>query len=148
MQPLRRFALTWTVAAIAILAAGQDAGTQQPGAVSVTAGYGTPVDAPRGWDGAVDSMNRNRELVVRSRLEDRTLLGRGHEYLAQVVDGIPVFGGGVARQFDAVGVTMSLLGALHLGVDVDTSPRLSAAEMAARLEQAQGGRRNRRDGRC
>ncbi len=121
-------------------------------------------------------MNRNRELVGRPRLEDRTLPGRGHEYLAQVVDGVPVLGGGVARQLDAAGVTISLLGTLHLvlrhsqmfghgcsdspndcgpqthvrirelwrdrplGIDVDTTPGLSAAEMADRVEQAQGGR--------
>ncbi len=106
----------------------------------MTAGYDTALDVLRQWDGAVDSMNRSRELVVTSRLEDRTLPGRGHEYLAQVVDGVPVLGGGVARQLDAAGVTMSLLGTLHVGIDVDTTPGLSAVEVAARLEQAQGGR--------
>ena len=140
MHPLHRSVLTWTVAAAAILAAGQDAAAQQPGPVSVTAGYDTALDVLRQWDGAVDSMNRSRELVVTSRLEDRTLPGRGHEYLAQVVDGVPVLGGGVARQLDAAGVTMSLLGTLHLNLDVDTTPGLSAAEVADRLEQAQGGR--------
>ena len=140
MHPRHRSALTWTVAAVAILAAGQDGAAQQPGPVSVTAGYDTALDVLRQWDGAVDAMNRNRELVVTSRLEDRTLPGRGHEYLAQVVDGVPVLGGGVARQLDAAGVTMSLLGTLHLGLDVDTTPGLSAAEVADSLEQAQGGR--------
>ena len=139
MRPLYRSAPTWTVAAVAILAAGQDVAAQQPAAVSVTAGYGTPLDALRQWDAAVNSMNRNRELVVRSRLEDRTLPGRGHEYLAQVVDGVPVLGGGVARQLDAAGVTISLLGTLHPGIDVDTTPGLSAAEVADRLEQARAG---------
>ena len=140
MNPLHRSVLTWTVAAAAILAAGQDGAAQQPGPVSVTAGYDTALDMLRQWDGAVDAMNRSRELVVTSRLEDRTLPGRGHEYLAQVVDGIPVLGGGVARQLDAAGVTMSLLGTLHLNLDVDTTPGLSAVEVADRLEQAQGGR--------
>lgn len=42
MQPLQRSAPTWTVAAVAILAARQDVAAKQPGAVSVTAGYGTP----------------------------------------------------------------------------------------------------------
>ena len=47
MQSFHRFALTWTVAAVAILAAGQDAATQEPGAVSVAAGQDTGVDALR-----------------------------------------------------------------------------------------------------
>ena len=80
-------------------------------------------------------MNRNRELVVTSRLDDRTLPGRSHEYLAQAVDDVPVLGGGVARQVDAAGVTMSLLGTPHLGLDVDTTPGLSAAEVADRHER-------------
>ena len=42
MRPLHRSALPWTVAAVAILAEGQDVAAQQPGPVSVTAGYDTP----------------------------------------------------------------------------------------------------------
>jgi Zn-dependent metalloprotease len=140
MQPLDRFALTWTVFSVAFLLAGQDAAAQPPGAVSVTAGSGARLRALRQWDAAVDSMNRNRELVVTSRVEDRALPGRTHEYLAQVVDGVPLLGAGVARQLDAGGVTISLLGALHPGINMDTTPGLSAAEVAARLEQAQAGR--------
>ena len=140
MLSLHRFALTSIVVAVAVLTAGQDATAQQPGAVSVTAGSSAPLDALRQWDAAVDSMNRNRELVVTSRVEDRALPGRTHEYLAQVVDGVPLLGAGVARQLDASGVTISLLGALHPGIDVDTTPSLSAAEVAARLEQGQAGR--------
>ena len=106
----------------------------------MAAGHDTGVDALRQWDAAVDRMTRNGDLVVTSRLDDRTLPGRSHEYLAQAVDGVPVLGGGVARQIDAAGVAISLLGALHPGIGVDTTPGLSAAEVAARLEQAQGGR--------
>ena len=140
MQPLHRFTLTWTVVAVAVLTAGDDVAAQPPGAVSVTAGAGAPLAALRQWDAAVDARSRNRELVVTSRLDDRALPERTHEYLAQVVDGVPVLGGGVARQLDAGGVTISLFGALHPGIDVDTTPALSAAEVAARLEQAQAGR--------
>ena len=137
MPSFPRFA--WTVAAIATVTAAQDAAAQPPAAVSVTAGHDTGVDALRQWDATVDRMTRNGDLVVTSRLDDRTLPGRTHEYLAQVVDGVPVLGGGVARQLDASGVTISLLGALHPGINVDTTPGLSAAEVAARLEQARGG---------
>ena len=140
MSSFPRLALMWTVAAIATLAPAQDASTQQLGAVSVTAGHDTGVDALRQWDLAVDRTTRSGGLVVTSRLDDRTLPGRAHEYLAQVIDGLPVFGGGISRQLDAAGVTVSLLGALHMDVDVETTPALSPAEVARGLEAARGAR--------
>ena len=140
MSSSSRVALTWTVTAIATLAAAQDAATQQPGAVSVTVGHDTGVDALRQWDATVDRMTRNGDLVLTSRLDDRTLPGRAHEYLVQVIDGVPVFGGGIARQLDAAGVTVSLLGTLHQGIDADTTPTLSPADAALVLERAQAGR--------
>ena len=97
MSSFPRFALMWTVAAIATLAPAQHASTQLLGAVSVTAGHDTGVDALRQWDVAVDRMTRSGGLVVTSRLDDRTLPGRAHEYLAQVIDDLPVFGGGISR---------------------------------------------------
>ena len=139
MQCISRFAGTWTVAGIVtLIAAGQHAAAQQP--VSVTAASGTDLDALRRWDTAVDRMTRTGDLVVTSRLDDRALAGRSHEYLAQAVDGVRVLGGGVSRQLDAGGATVSLLGTLHQGIDVDTTPTLSANEVASHLEQAHGGR--------
>ncbi|MCY4508010.1 MAG: hypothetical protein OXG35_13785, partial [Acidobacteria bacterium] len=140
MPSFHRLPLTWIVAAIATLAAAQDAATQQPGPVSVTAGHDTGVDALRQWDATVDRMTRNGGLVVTSRLDDRALPGRVHEYLAQVVDGVPVFGGGISRQLDAAGVTVSLLGTLHRNIDVETTPALSSVEAARGLEAAPGAR--------
>lgn len=55
-------------------------------------------------------------------------------------NGVPVFGGGISRQLDTAGVTVSLLGTLHLNIDVETAPALSPAEVAGRLEAAQGAR--------
>ncbi len=140
MKSLHRVAPAWTIAAIAILAAVQDVATQQPGAVSVNAGYGTGVDALRRWDETVDRLTRTGGLVLTSRRGDRARPGRTHEYLAQAVDGVPVLGGGVSRQLDAAGVTVSLLGTLHRNIDIGSAPALSAADAAAGLERARGGR--------
>ena len=140
MPSFRRFVFIWTVAASTVVAAGQDAATQQPGAVAVTAGNDTDLDALRQWDATVDRMTRNGALVVNSRLVDRTLRGRAHEYLAQTIDGVPVLGGGISRQLDAAGATVSLLGTLRRNIDVDTAPALSTTEAVFLLERAQGGR--------
>ncbi|MCY4598671.1 MAG: hypothetical protein OXF27_01980, partial [Acidobacteria bacterium] len=139
MQFIHRFASTWTLATIAFLAAGQDAATQEPAAVSVAAGHGTGVDTLPQWDEVVDRLTEAETLVATSRVADRTVPGRAHEYLAQAVDGIPVLGGGISRQLDAAGVTVSLLGTIHQNIDVDTAPTLTATEVVFLLERAQGG---------
>ena len=48
-------------------------------------------------------------------------------------------GGGVSRQLDGSGVTVSLFGTLHQGIAADTTPALSGAEVAALLEVMRGG---------
>ena len=139
MRTAPRLLIAATLAGIGILAAGRDAATQQPAALAVTAGQADSVDALRQWDAAVDQMTRTGDLVVTSRVRDRSLEGRTHEYLAQSVAGVPVHGGGISRQLDGAGVTLSLFGTLHQGIDLDGAPALSGAEVGARLEQALGG---------
>ena len=136
MKPLHRLALIQTVAAVALLTAGQ-AATQGTSAVSVTVGPATSFDALRRWDEVVDQMRRTGDLVVASRLTARPVPGRAPEYLAQVIDGVPVVGGGVSRQLDAAGVTVSLLGTLHQDIVAHTTPTLSTTDAAFGLEWAQ-----------
>ena len=132
------FASALALAAVALVVTGQDATSQEPGgAVSLSAGYATDVDELRRWDATVDGMLRTGDLVAVSLLQDERVPGREHEYAAQFFQGVPVFGGGVSRQFDR-GVTVSLFGTLHQGLDIDTAPGLSAAEAAARLEESTG----------
>ena len=140
MKSLHRLALILTVATVVILTAAQDAAAQPPAAVSVVVGHDTGFDVLRQWNEAVDRMLRTGDLGVASRLDDRKVPGRAHEYLAQAIDGVPVVGGGVARQLDAAGVTVSLLGTLHQGIDADTTPTLSPTDAAFNLERALGGR--------
>ena len=138
MGTASRFAVATALTGVALLSTGQEATSQRlPGVVSVAAGYATNVDDLRRWDGAVDAMTRDGGLVVVSRRADRPLATRTHEYLAQYTGGVPVLGGGIARQLDR-GATVSLLGTLHEGIDIGTTPAFPAAEAVLRLEQAAG----------
>ena len=125
---------------IALMATGHDATAQELDVVSIAAGQALGLDALRRWDATVYGMERTGELLVMSRRSDASLESRTHEYLAQYHAGIPVHGGGVSRQLDGSGVTVSLFGALHQGIDVDTTPALSGAEVAALLEVMHGGK--------
>ena len=124
---------------VALMASEQDAASQESAVLSISAGQAAGVDELRQWDATVDGMARTGEIVVMSRLGDASLEGRTHEYLAQYFAGIPVFGGGVSRQLDAGGVTVSLFGTLHQGIDVNIAPALSGAQVAALLEEMHGG---------
>ena len=121
------------------MATSQDAASQESGVLSIAAGHAVDLAALRRWDATVDGMARTGDLVAMSRLNDPSLEGRTHEYLAQYFAGLPVYGGGVSRQLDGSGVTVSLLGTVHQGIDVDITPALSGAEVAALLEEMHGG---------
>ena len=137
MRTTPRFVMASILAGVVIiLSTGQAVVSQQPppGGVAVAAGsgYGTNLDALRQWDAAVDRMTQTGDLVVISRRADRALAGRTHEYLAQVVAGISVHGGGITRQLDR-GMTVSLFGTMHQGIDLDTTPQVSAAAASAEI---------------
>jgi Zn-dependent metalloprotease len=83
----------------------------------------------REWDDRVATMERTRELRLRTTQVDTLLPGRTHERLDQYYKGVPVFGGEAVRETDGK-VTLSVTAALYSGVDVDTSPVLSAADAA------------------
>lgn len=137
MRTAPRLVIAAALVGVALM--GRHAASQQSGEVAVAAGQAVDIDALRQWDATVDGMARAGNLAVTSRLDDASIEGRTHEFLAQYHGGIPVFGGGVSRQLDAGGVTVSLFGTLHQGIDLNTTPALSAAEVASRLEDMHGG---------
>ena len=141
MLKASRSAAAAALTGLVLVATSPHVRTRQPsGVVSVSAGYATGVDELRQWDATVDRMTRAGELVVVSRLADRSLPGREHEYVAQFFGGVPVHGGGIARQLDR-GVTVSLFGTLHEGLDLDTAPALPAGDVVTRIEEQTGVRR-------
>jgi len=85
-------------------------------------------------DSLVDRLHRDRVLRLTSREDDPLVPDRTHERFRQYYSGVPVFGSGVTRQ-TAGGVTTSLYGSLHLGINVESTPTLSADEAAGIVER-------------
>ena len=139
MRTAPRIVIALALIGVALMATKRDATAQEPTAVSIAAGQSLAPGALRRWDAAVHGMERAGNLVVLSRRSDASQEGRTHEYLAQYHAGIPVHGGGVSRQLDDNGLTVSLFGTLRQGIDVDTTPLLSGAEVASLLEVMHGG---------
>ena len=140
MRIAPRIVIALALIGTAPMATEHNATAQERDIVSIAAGQSLGVDALRQWDATVSGMEHAGNLVVMSRRSDAYAEGRTHEYLAQYHAGIPVHGGGVSRQLDPGGATVSLFGTLHPPIDVDTTPLLSGAEVAALLEGMHGGK--------
>ena len=102
--------------------------------LTLTAGGVSTVSELRAADAIVDRLRRDRSLRLAASADDPLVPGRTHERLRQYHDGIPIFGAEVTRQA-ARGVTVSVFGTLHLGVEVETTPALSAADAAGIIER-------------
>ena len=92
----------------------------------------------RSWDTRVDRMIRDGVLELRLDREDTLLSGRRHMRFTQTVHGVPVYGGDIARQSDAAGVTLSLFGTLYDDINIATEPRLSADRVHALVQERTG----------
>ena len=102
--------------------------------LTLAAGGVSSLSELREADSLVDRLRRDGALRLATREDDPLVAGGTHERFRQFHDGVPIFGAGVTRQ-TARGVTVSLFGTLHLGVEVDTTPALSAAEAARVIER-------------
>ncbi|MFB3855488.1 MAG: M4 family metallopeptidase [Vicinamibacterales bacterium] len=90
----------------------------------------TDPESLREWDARVERMVREGTLRAESLERDTTLPGRAHERLRQFHEGVPVFGAGLARQVDK-GVAVSILGLLHLEIDLDVEPVVTPERAAS-----------------
>ena len=88
-------------------------------------------------DAQVDALVRTDALVLASRQPDVSLSGRVHEAFKQYHAGVPVYGGGISRQL-ANGLTVSIFGTIHQGIDLDMTPQLAQNEALALVEQQAG----------
>ena len=57
-------------------------------------------------------------LVLASQQPDASLSGRVHETFKQYHAGVPVYGGGISRQLANNGLTVSIFGTIHQGIDL------------------------------
>jgi len=85
----------------------------------------TPAQAQQ-LDARIDGMLHDGELKLESLTVDELLPGRTHERMRQYYDDIPVFGADLTRESD--GTTVSVLGQVYTGIDVDTTPGISAEQ--------------------
>ena len=108
----------------------------QPGLGRLTVAADTLSELRR-WDGTIDQWVQSGALVMRSLREDPVLAGHRHETFIQAYQGILVYGGSLVRQ-TARGVPVSVIGTLVTGITVDPTPTLSAARVAAILEEVAG----------
>jgi Zn-dependent metalloprotease len=130
----RRASIVAVSAVIAALTLSPRPAGQTP---SVAAASATTANLAtlRDWDNRVDRMARAGDLRLRDEHEDTLLPGRLHERLDQLYQGIPVWGGDIARQ-TVGGTTVSIFGTLYDRIDISTDPVLSpenARDAIARL---------------
>ena len=82
-------------------------------------------------DAQVDALVRADALVLASQQPDVSLSGRVHETFQQYHAGVPVYGGGISRQLANTGLTVSIFGTIHQGIDLDMTPQLAQTEALA-----------------
>lgn len=132
----RRKALLILVALTATATPGLPQHPGEPRSVVVTAAASDAVTL-RATRETLNRMEAAGELRLMSRFGDRRLRGRVHESFRQFHRGVPVHGGGLTLQRSG-DATVSILGTLHRDIDVETVPRLSAADAAARVAAMAG----------
>lgn len=92
-------------------------------------------------DAFVDRMNRAGDLKLIRVQADPLLPGRTHERLAQYHQGVPIDQADITRQLDG-GLTRSVFGSIHGGIDLDSTPTLSADEARTSIERLAGASMN------
>jgi thermolysin len=90
------------------------------------------------WSGRVDQLLASGDLGVRLVRKDTMIPGRQHERLAQLHQGVPVFGGELIRQSDLSG-TLTVFGMYYEGIGVEVEPTLGPRQIEGLLAE-RGGR--------
>jgi bacillolysin len=114
------------VVALGVLTLAQRPDQGGRGAVRILAAGGQDL---RDWDDRLVSMERARDLRLRTTQVDTLVSGRSHERLDQYYKGVPVFGGEAVRETDGQ-ITRSVTTSIYSDVDIDTDPALSAMDAA------------------
>ena len=131
--------LTTTALAVTLTGAGLvTVAGQEPASRLALNIMATDASELRLLDAQVDALVRADALVLASRQPDVSLSGRVHETFQQYHAGVPVYGGGISRQLANTGLTVSIFGTIHQGIDLDMTPQLAQTEALALLEQRAG----------
>ena len=84
-------------------------------------------------------MIRDRDLRVREVQADGIIPDRQHQRLDQYYRFVPIVGGDITRQLARDGI-VSIFGTLHTGIDLNTTPALSADEAEDAIGRSVNGR--------
>ena len=124
MRPFTRLLTGATAVAVTAVLTSSTAQLQNRREVlTLAAGGVSSLFELREADSLVDRLRRDGALRLAASEDDPLVPGRTHDRFRQYHDGVPIFGAEVTRQ-TARGVTVSLFGTLHLGVEVETTPAL------------------------
>ena len=117
-----------STSAVSFVRAGQN-GDLLPGDAAKTA-HGKANDFLAEYGALLGVSNADQELVSSSAVVDA--LGATHITYRQVYNGVPVFGGLVKAHVDKAGDLTAVNGVFVPEIALDTTPKLSAAQAAAR----------------
>ena len=135
MRPVTRLLACATAVAMIAAFTSSTAQLQNRNAVlTLAAGGLSSLSELREADLLVDRLGRDGVLRLATSERDPLVPGRTHDRFRQYHDGAPIFGAEVTRQ-SAGGVTVSLFGTLHLGIEVETTPALSTDEATRIIER-------------
>ncbi len=125
------------VAIVVLAASAAVSGQELRGPLEISAAASTGTSSLRRFDALVETLAAGGELVLASSRPDSQLQGRTQQFLQQYHEGVRVLGAGVSRQL-AGGATVSLLGTIETGIELDAQPRFQSVEALELLEQQTG----------
>ena len=139
MRMLRysRAAVVGLAASLMVAGSVAVSGQELRGPLEISAAAFDDTSSLRRFDALVETLAAGGELVLASSRPDAQLQGRTQQFFQQFHEGVPVYGAGVSRQ-QAGGATVSLLGAIETGIELDPQPRFQSAEALELLEQQTG----------
>ena len=141
-MPMRAFPRLLTgPAALTLLLSIPPAATAQPQVrpdiLTLSAGGAGSLTALREANALVDQLSRDGTLRRSRQDSDRLIGDRTHDRYQQFHEGVPVFGAEVTRQTSR-GLSVSVFGTIHLGVDIDTTPGLTPFAATSIIEELSG----------
>ncbi len=137
-QPRRSLAaVVGAVVFLALSGPAEVRGQELRGPLEISAAASTGTSSLRRFDALVETLAAGGELVLASSRPDLQLRGRTQQFFQQYHEGVPVLGAGVSRQL-AGGATVSLLGTIETGIELDPRPRFQSVEALDLLERQTG----------
>ena len=134
MLRISRAAVAGLTVGLAVSGPAEVSGQELRGPLEISAAVFDDMSSLRRFDALVETLAAGGELVLASSRPDTQLQGRTQQFFQQYHEGVPVYGAGVSRQ-QAGGATVSILGTIQTGIELDPRPRFQSAEALDLLQQ-------------